>query len=47
MVINNLIDKTMSSIDFKTYIPNLDDAISFYKELEGNPKDRALKKLFG
>ena len=24
----------MPSIDFKTYIPNLDDAISFYKELE-------------
>ena len=36
----------MPSIDFKVYIPNLDDAIPFYKELEGNPKDSALKKLF-
>ena len=36
----------MSQIDFKTYIPNLDDAISFYKEIEGNPQDSALYKLF-
>ena len=36
----------MSQIDFETYIPNLDDAISFYKEIEGNPQDSALYKLF-
>lgn len=38
--------RIMFQIDFKTYIPNLDDAISFYKEIEGNPQDNALTKLF-
>ena len=44
--ISIIILRIMSQIDFKTYIPNLDDAISFYKEIENNPKDSALKKLF-
>ena len=36
----------MSQIDFKTYIPNLADAITLNKELENNLEDNALQKLF-
>ena len=36
----------MSQIDFKTYIPNLADAIIANKNIEGNPEDLALRKLF-
>lgn len=33
-------------IDKHSYIPNIADAITTYKELENNPDDRALQKLF-
>ena len=36
----------MFQIDFKTYIPNLADAITLNKELENNLEDNALQKLF-
>ena len=34
------------NIDKHTYIPNMADAIAANKELENNPMDNALQKLF-